>query len=104
MTFPPGTDNDFCSIDELLAALPQLGLPHFQRGQVWGESAVALITAATCAVKRGSTAAADAPSGRADRNASWAARATARRPAWSSATAALRAMAAAMTFTPLAAW
>lgn len=37
MTFPPAGGNGFCTVSELLAALPRLALPHFQRGHVWDE-------------------------------------------------------------------
>lgn len=40
MAFPPLNDNGFCTIRELLDSLPRLGLPHFQRGQVWDDVAV----------------------------------------------------------------
>ena len=38
--FPPEADNGFVTVGELVHALPQLALPHFQRGHVWGDSAV----------------------------------------------------------------
>ncbi|MDC0311285.1 DUF262 domain-containing protein [bacterium] len=39
-SFPPINDNGFCSIGDLVGCLPQLGLPHFQRGQVWNDSSI----------------------------------------------------------------
>jgi hypothetical protein len=39
-SFPPINDNGFCSIEDLIGCLPQLGLPHFQRGQVWNDSSI----------------------------------------------------------------
>lgn len=38
--FPPADDNGFVSVATLLDWMPQLGLPHFQRGQVWRHDSV----------------------------------------------------------------
>lgn len=40
MVFPPSGDNGFVTVDGLLGALPELGMPHFQRGQVWRSDSV----------------------------------------------------------------
>lgn len=38
LPFAHGSFDDFCTVSLLLEALPHLGLPHFQRGQVWDDA------------------------------------------------------------------
>ncbi len=40
MAFPPRRGDGFVTVDELMDNLPRLGLPDFQRGRVWNNSAV----------------------------------------------------------------
>lgn len=43
MAFPPRGGDGFVSVQELVNALPNLGLPHFQRGRVWDSRAVSML-------------------------------------------------------------
>lgn len=40
VAFPPRLGDGFVTVDELIDNLPRLGLPDFQRGRVWNNSAV----------------------------------------------------------------
>ncbi len=43
MVFPPRGGDGFVTVQELVGALPSLGLPHFQRGRVWDNRAVSML-------------------------------------------------------------
>jgi len=43
VAFPPRGGDGFVTVAELVQALPELGLPHFQRGRVWDDRAVSML-------------------------------------------------------------
>ena len=43
VTFPPRQNDGFVTVAELRANMSQLGLPHFQRGRVWDDTAVSML-------------------------------------------------------------